>query len=79
MWRAFFLAVGISSCVAGLECMAVDKVVLASRGGTAPAEAGAAPAGPRELLPPEWAPWSLLSGGAVVMLYSVTIPKKLRD
>ena len=26
-----------------------------------------------DLKPAEWAPWSLLSGGAVVILYSVTL------
>ena len=31
----------------------------------------------REVSPPEWAPWSLLSGGAVVMLYSFTLPAKM--
>ena len=33
----------------------------------------------REVTPAEWAPWSLLSAGAVVTLYSFTIPAKLRS
>jgi hypothetical protein len=31
----------------------------------------------REVEPPEWAPWSLMSVGAVVILYTFTIPKKM--
>jgi len=30
-----------------------------------------------EVVPPEWAPWSLMGGGAVVVLYSFTIPKRV--
>ena len=29
MWRAFFLAVGIYGMLLGVECLAIDKVVLA--------------------------------------------------
>jgi hypothetical protein len=31
----------------------------------------------REVSPADWAPWSLMSAGAVVMLYTVTIPRKM--
>ena len=27
--------------------------------------------------PPDWAPWSLMAGGAVVVLYSFTIPRRV--
>ena len=30
----------------------------------------------REINPPDWAPWSLISAGAVVIIYSFTIPKR---
>ena len=30
-----------------------------------------------ELVPPDWVPWSLLGTGAVVMLYSFTIPQRV--
>jgi hypothetical protein len=30
----------------------------------------------KEVSPPAWAPWSLLSLGAVTLLYSFTIPKR---
>jgi hypothetical protein len=70
MVRAFFLAVGMYAFLLGLECLVIEKAVLHASG-----EAGAAF---REITPPEWAPWSLLSAGAVVMLYSFTIPAKMR-
>jgi hypothetical protein len=81
MWRAMALAIGISFCILGAECLVIDKAVLA---GSRPvtAETGvfgqtAAVEKPREIQPPEWAPWSLISLGAVVMLYSFTIPKRV--
>jgi hypothetical protein len=83
MWRALFIAIGVTACILGVECMMIDKAILVDRG-DAPAATtdafgqslAAAPAGKRELVPPDWAPWSLLSAGAVVMLYSFTLPKK---
>ena len=35
MWRAFFLAIGITMCILGAECMAIERFELAveSRGG----------------------------------------------
>jgi hypothetical protein len=33
----------------------------------------------REISPPEWAAWSLLSAGAVVILYSITLPQKMKS
>jgi hypothetical protein len=33
--------------------------------------------GGRELTPPDWAPWSLMATGAVVIIYSFTVPKRV--
>jgi hypothetical protein len=83
MWRGFFLAVGITSCILGAECLVVERAVLASPNPpAAPTAIGGFPseqhaAGSRDFTPPEWAPWSLLSAGAVVILYSFTIPKRV--
>jgi hypothetical protein len=86
MWRALFFALGIYMCILGAECLAVDRFILA--GESAPAEVaqpatlfGSPPAsvtggGSREVEPPEWAPWSLLSTGAVVILYALTINRQ---
>ena len=72
MVRAFFLAVGLSAFILGLECLVLDKAVLHVD------QDPAVQVAYRELKPTDWAPWSLLSAGAVVMLYSFTIPAKMR-
>lgn len=94
MWRAFFLALGITSVILGAECTIVDKLFLVERSRTAPAAAtgfkspiaipgfsSKSPDQPdtnvREFPIPEWAPWCLMSGGVVVILYSFTIPKRV--
>ncbi|MEX2317080.1 MAG: hypothetical protein WD669_08005 [Pirellulales bacterium] len=71
MWRSFFLALGAYCCLLGVEALAVEKAVLKvdSKNGQ--------PAGWREVVPPDWAPWSMLAGGAIVMLYSFTIPQRV--
>jgi hypothetical protein len=86
MWRAFFLAIGIYLGVLGAECLVVDKFVMAAEQPAPVADPGApqtpqtmfgasgAPAMvKRDIEPAEWAPWSLLSAGAVIILYSLTI------
>jgi hypothetical protein len=87
MWRALFLATGIFMCILGAECLAVDRFVITSE--RAPVDPAAPPApatlfgGPaasvpakRDIEPPEWAPWSLLSAGAVIILYALTINRQ---
>jgi hypothetical protein len=81
MWRAFFLAAGIFACILGAQCLVVDSFVMASDSTADPAtpqslfgaQPVAAPA--QNYQPPEWAPWSLLSTGAVVIIYSLTLNK----
>jgi hypothetical protein len=70
MWRSFFLAVGAYCCLLGVEAMAVERAVVKVDGASAQAAT-------REVVPPDWAPWILLGTGAVVILYSFTIPQKL--
>ena len=80
MWRAFFLAVGIYACILGAECMVVEKFVMASdkpqQPAAVPVFGGITQPPQREVTPPEWAPWSLLSAGAVVILYSLTLHRQ---
>jgi hypothetical protein len=71
MWRSLFLAVGAYVCLLGVEALALNKAVLKRP------ETAAAPAAQKEIVPPDWAPWSLMSGGAVVVLYSFTIPRRV--
>jgi hypothetical protein len=80
MMRAFFLALGIYAFLLGLECLVLEKAVLQpSRQATAAALAQQVAPSYREITPAEWAPWSLLSAGAVVILYSFTLPAKMRS
>jgi hypothetical protein len=69
MWRALFLALGVSSCLLGAEALFVDQAVLKRRFNQDATE--------KVINPPDWAPWSLLAGGAVVVLYSFTIPRRV--
>lgn len=80
MLRAFFLAIGLSAFVLGLECLVIERAVLLPTADSSAAAIaqGITPVG-RQLTPPEWAPWSLLSAGAVVILYSFTLPAKMRS
>jgi hypothetical protein len=81
MWRALFLAIGLFLMIVGLQCLMVDRVLLKLREEPLPAawpfdtspKVGAA----KQIIPPPWAPWSLISSGAVVCLYSFTIPRRV--
>lgn len=80
MWRTFFGAIGAALLILGGECLVVEKAVFAKSAQAAPAvmspfDDPVAPKPPanRELRPPEWAPWSLLSAGAVIILYTFTL------
>ena len=80
MLRAFFLAMGISTCIYGAECLVVDRFVLAGESKPVAAQTGSfnsTPAKPpRDMHPPEWAPWSLLASGALVVLYSLAMRRE---
>jgi len=54
---------GLFALLLGVQCMFIDRASWAGGG---------------DVVPPDWAPWSLMSTGAVVMLYSFTLPKKLK-
>ena len=74
MIRAFFLAMGISSAIIGLECMAVDKATVISQ---VESKVGGPPKTQvREISPPDWMPWTLLTAGIIVVIYSFDIPRR---
>ena len=87
MWRAFFLAVGVYLILLGAECLGVEKFVLKDRQPVVQQNQFPVLFGPpqplvgpqRELVPPPWAPWSLMSTGAVVCLYSFSIPHRFNN
>lgn len=70
MWRSLFLAVGIAAAIGGAECMVIDKAILKPRN----SGEGQSIMSTKEWVPPEWAPWTLLTGGALVVLYTYTLP-----
>lgn len=70
MFRSLVLALGAYSCLLGVEALAVERAVLKKPEGSSSAEQ-------KVIVPPPWAPWSLLAGGAVTVLYTFTIPRRL--
>lgn len=78
MWRAFFCGIGISLLILGAECLVVERAVFAlpptKQGETSQFVQQLRPTveETREWSPPEWAPWTLLSVGAVLVLYTVS-------
>jgi hypothetical protein len=83
VWRAFFLAIGTMLIIVGIECMLIESAVLVpdSTETTQVANAWYLPPQPmqvsnRVIRPPEWIPWSLVAAGTIVVLYSLTIPKR---
>lgn len=75
MWRSLFLALGAYSVILGAEALAIEKAVLKPKTDAA----GQVLATAKEINPPDWAPWSLMAGGAVIVLYSFTIPRRVKD
>lgn len=73
MWRSLFLALGAYTCLLGVEALALDKAVIKR-----PAPGKPSQYETKELVPPEWAPWSLMGAGTVVVLYSFTIPRRAK-
>jgi hypothetical protein len=64
MWKSFCLASGIFACLVGIEMLLIDSaVVLPMHGG----------GGPQTFTAPDWAPWTLLSVGAVTVMHFVPL------
>lgn len=77
MWRAFFISLGIYGCLLGAQCLVVDKVTLNKKVPAAATFPGSSPTMKnKELALPEWAPWSLMSTGAVTLIYSFTLKRE---
>ena len=83
MWRAFFLAIGLYMVLLGGQCLAVQKFTLKFRDQPIVQEAQGfldetkvKPGAKKVIVPPPWVPWSLMSTGAVVCLYSFTLPRR---
>lgn len=71
MWRAFFIAISIAVVILGLECMVLDHAIL--RPPRFAEDSVESYLTDRKVQLPDWAPWTLISGGAVMLLYSVSL------
>jgi hypothetical protein len=67
MWKSLFLAVGIFATLVGIELLFIDSAVIVPLTG----------GGSRTVAAPEWAPWLLISVGAVTILNLCTLPRGL--
>ncbi len=83
MWRSLFLALGLYVMILGVECITVKEFRLRMHEPPPSQPASLFPeqqaqVGPQRVLRPQpWVPWSFLSTGAVVCLYSFTIPARV--
>jgi hypothetical protein len=84
MWRALFLAIGISLIILGVECLAVSKFTFKAHGKPEKVEQTTlqtpqpALAQRREFVVGDHAPWSLMGLGAVVIIYAFDLPQRLK-
>lgn len=82
MWRSLFLAVGTMMIIIGLEAMLIDSATVyaaAESSATNFLDPSAAPAmNTKVIRPGEWTPWVILSIGAIVVLYAITLPQRWR-
>ena len=84
MWRAFFFAVGTMLVIVGVECLLIDTATLTPRKTEAvqvnnswfqTAQTAQIATG-RIVRPTEWIPWSFIASGAIILLYSLTLPSR---
>mgnify|MGYP004381820559 FL=1 len=67
MWKSIFLAIGIFATLLGIELLFIDSaIVVPLAGGMG-----------RSITAPEWAPWLLISSGAITILNLCTLPSGL--
>jgi hypothetical protein len=79
MWRMMFLAIGVFTMILGLQCLGVAKFTMKAHSDPLPATSPFETPGPgpqKQITPAPWTPWSLLATGAVVCLYSFTLPRR---
>ncbi|RLS48335.1 MAG: hypothetical protein DWH87_05510 [Planctomycetota bacterium] len=60
MWKSVFLATGVFACLVGAELLVIDSASVKPINGAGPV---------REITAPDWAPWALISAGAVTLLH----------
>lgn len=65
MMKSAFLAVGIFACILGAELLLIDSATVLPLHGAGQ---------PMEVTAPDWAPWALISAGAITILHFCTLP-----
>lgn len=65
MMKSVFLAGGIFACILGVELLVIDSATIMPLRGEAAAS---------EVTAPDWAPWALISAGAITILHFCTLP-----
>lgn len=88
MWRAIFFAAGLFVTSWGGSFLLVDKIVLTMNDSPPPIQRSnddfrglfvtRGPDNKATFDPPEWAAFTLMSIGAVTMLYAIALPKRNR-
>jgi len=78
MFRWLSIALGVVLVVLGAESLAVDKAIMHKKQ-VRPEEQNtfafmSTEPQAQEIVVPEWAPWTMLSTGAIILLYSLAIP-----
>lgn len=63
MWKSVFLATGMFACLVGAELLLIDSAAVKPINGAGQV---------REITAPDWAPWALISAGAVTILHFCT-------
>ncbi|NLE38831.1 MAG: hypothetical protein GX621_12475 [Pirellulaceae bacterium] len=90
MWRGFFLAIGVTLCIVGVEFLGLERVVLNIRerpAATSQTDMFGLPItqpnpgpGPRKVIVvQEYTPWSILAMGMVVILYAYDLPRRMNQ
>jgi len=80
MGRGLFVALGVFAIILGVQCLFVDQAVLRSPAVVQSSSNSLTlnkPTQAKVVQPPEWAPWSLLGGGTVTILYAIALPKRI--
>ncbi|MEM6363755.1 MAG: hypothetical protein AAF539_05430 [Planctomycetota bacterium] len=80
MWRSLFMAVGIMVILVGAESLLIDEAVVYAAGESTAVDFMDPAMQPAQVTktwsPSERFPWAMLAGGAVIVLYAVTLPKR---
>lgn len=81
MWRSFFLALGITAFLIGVQTLGVEKFVMKRREKPPVTTTGdeASPGPRKEIKVKDYTPYTLMGLGVVVVLYAFDLPKRMKN